>query len=530
MRVHTAFRALLVVALAAPAAAQVVATEDALLTPPTPHSWGEFGYGLALDGATLAATEHEVHLVQLYDLVGGAWSYRQTLTGSGSWFAHQLALDGDVLAATGAAWGSSTLVHVWARSGGTWTAQATLPKLEGNDGPWDTQLALSGERLLVGVGSYDHDGVDAGAAYVYRRNGASWALEQELRPATVWPTSHFGAAVALDGDWALVSQPGPAWAHGVVLVYQFDGAHWRVQGRLRSPSGVVDNGFGTRVALAGDLAAVSELYGDLAAPNAGEVHLYRRSGATWTYETALLPAQPEPYGTFGTSLAATHARVVVGTRYGRVVQVHEYGAGVWSLAALAAPALAWRQQHELALALSAEHLALGNRYEWIGGVQYVGAVRTWDLPLAAPVRVACAGDGTLAPCPCGNDVLPGAQAGCRHSEDRGALLGAAASVEVARDDLAFYLWEVPRDQVAMLFGAPLTAAPAPFGDGLRCLGGGVVRLGLRDPLDLVWSGGLAAALGALPGESWTFQAAFRDPAGPCGGGYGWSEALELTWQ
>ncbi len=74
-----------------------------------------------------------------------------------------------------------------------------------------------------------------------------------------------------------------------------------------------------------------------------------------------------------------------------------------------------------------------------------------------------------------------------------------------------------------------TQTEAPFGNGLRCVGGNVVRIG---PVGVA-SGGVAQATIDLPSAGITsagvrdFQCWYRNPAGG-GAGFNLSDALEIT--
>lgn len=146
----------------------------------------------------------------------------------------------------------------------------------------------------------------------------------------------------------------------------------------------------------------------------------------------------------------------------------------------------------------------------------------------------CFGDGSGAPCPCGNPGGPGE--GCAHSGGHGASLAASGGVDVATDDLAIGLSGGPGNVPALLFAgtqAVQGGVGVPFGDGLRCAGGAVRRLGVHF-LDAAgaasWGPGLGAAGGWLPGESRVFQVWYRDPVGaPCGASFNTSQAVAVTF-
>jgi hypothetical protein len=149
--------------------------------------------------------------------------------------------------------------------------------------------------------------------------------------------------------------------------------------------------------------------------------------------------------------------------------------------------------------------------------------------LGTPV---CAGDGTLASCPCGNESTAGVGAGCAHSGGHGAILVASGSTSVAAHDLVLHVTQAP-PHASALFVQGLAAAPLPLHDGLLCLGTPVIRLEpiVTDALGTASSSiSLAGAGGVAPGDTRVYQTWFRDPAGPCGQGSSFSAGLRIDWQ
>jgi hypothetical protein len=145
---------------------------------------------------------------------------------------------------------------------------------------------------------------------------------------------------------------------------------------------------------------------------------------------------------------------------------------------------------------------------------------------------ACFGDGTATACPCGN--TGGTGQGCANSTGAGAILSASGSTSVAADSLTFTASNLPNGTSALLFqgtGLLQGGAGFPFGDGLRCVGGSVVRLGIRPaPSGSVTYGpGLAAAGGWAAGQQRSFQVWYRNNVGPCGSGFNLSPARTITF-
>lgn len=145
----------------------------------------------------------------------------------------------------------------------------------------------------------------------------------------------------------------------------------------------------------------------------------------------------------------------------------------------------------------------------------------------------CFGDGSAANCPCGN---PGGPAtGCGNSAGSGAVLSGGASSEVAKDDLVLHAAGLLPGNPALSFvglHAVNGGAGQAFGDGLRCVWGGIVRLDVLVPDaqgQATWGPGLSVVGGWQPGDIRRFQCWYRDPAFFGCAGFNLSNGLEVTF-
>jgi hypothetical protein len=146
----------------------------------------------------------------------------------------------------------------------------------------------------------------------------------------------------------------------------------------------------------------------------------------------------------------------------------------------------------------------------------------------------CGGPATLycfcaSGAPCGNTD---ASAGCANSTASGALLSASGSASVGADDLVFTATSVPTNKNGIFYMGGGTAQ-IPFGDGQQCVvagGTGIFRYApvqnsgptgtlVLGPGIVARSQSFAPAGRIQAGQTWNFQAWFRDPAGPCGSGF-----------
>src|SRR5688572_18153491 len=124
-----------------------------------------------------------------------------------------------------------------------------------------------------------------------------------------------------------------------------------------------------------------------------------------------------------------------------------------------------------------------------------------------------ASDGAHAMCPCGNAGAP--SSGCNTSQGTG---GVRARVE-AFDPIGLFAWFVGTGfppatfPTSLLLRAPSLQAPIAFGDGVRCLGPSVTRLGTSSAI-----GGASAHLVVhnAPPATYYYQLWFRNnPASYC---------------
>lgn len=116
------------------------------------------------------------------------------------------------------------------------------------------------------------------------------------------------------------------------------------------------------------------------------------------------------------------------------------------------------------------------------------------------------------------------------------MLVSTGSSSVSADDLGIDASNLLPGQPALLFAGDnaLNGGDGlPFGDGLRCVGGNVERLGVRQPDAqgaASWGPGIASQGGLCAGQTKRFQVWYRDPVGsPCGAGFNLSHGLEVTF-
>jgi hypothetical protein len=170
------------------------------------------------------------------------------------------------------------------RSGATWSQQAYLKASQVSTfDNFGISVAVSGDTVVVGANGEDSSATginstpdeaanNAGAAYVFVRNGATWSQQAYLKANQVSTFDNFGNPVAVSGDTVVV------------------GAFFEDSGTTGINS-TADEGLN----------------------NPGAAYVFVRNGATWSQQAYLKASQVSSGDNFGYSVAVSGETVVVGS-------------------------------------------------------------------------------------------------------------------------------------------------------------------------------------------------------------------------
>ena len=306
----------------------------------------------------------------------------------GDRFGIAVAISGDtaVIGASQKKIGANTLqgqVYVFVRAGTTWTEQQKLTASDGTTGDsFGVAVAVGGDTAVVGS-SQKKVGANTqqGQAYVYLRAGTTWTEQQKLIAANGATGDLFGAAVAISGDTALIGAPekkvGANAAQGQVYVYLRTGTAWSEQQQLIAADGSSPDHFGGAVGLSGNTAVVGALNKKVGNnTNQGQVYVYLRTGTAWAEQQKLTAADGVINDNFGAAVAVSGDIVVIGapskTVNGQAIQGQAY--------VFVRTGTAWAEQQKLiasdgtvldqfaiSVAVSGETAVVGAFQKTIGG-------------------------------------------------------------------------------------------------------------------------------------------------------------------
>jgi hypothetical protein len=204
-------------------------------------------------------------------------------------------------------------------------------------------VSISGDVAVVGAERDDDAASNAGTAFVYRFDGASWQEETTLLPAAAGSNDHFGFSVAGHGDLIAVGAPDDdalANSAGSVYLFRHVGAGvWQQEDHVFAGDPDASDRFGWDVAVHGDVLLVGAKGDDEAANSAGAAYIFRDDGlGNWSEELKLTASDALDFAQFGDAVSLSANVAVIGawqdsgidTFAGAAYIYREVGVGVWN--------------------------------------------------------------------------------------------------------------------------------------------------------------------------------------------------------
>ncbi len=177
-------------------------------------------------------------------------------------------------------------------------------------------VAIEGNLAVVCAEQDDNaKGQDAGSAFVFRYNGASWVLEKQLIASDGKAFDRFGCSVAIDGDRIVVGareKDGIGTNSGGTYVFRYNGSQWVEEAILQASDMASLDEFGSAVDIDGNTIMVGAQKDPVNIWNSGSVYVYRFNGTSWVETQRFFPQPAVDLAYFGASIALDGDTAVVG--------------------------------------------------------------------------------------------------------------------------------------------------------------------------------------------------------------------------
>ena len=296
-------------------------TRVATLLPPDDSPADEFGESIALSTDHLAVSSFTYGVaggsgVYVYARAGDTWTFQQKIPAQGDFFGDSMSIDGDTLLITQA----DATVNVYVLSQGTWTKQSDIgPPNDSADG-FGWRVAIAGSRMAIAADYEQVNGVaEAGAVYVYERQGSSWSVPTRLVADDPQPADNLGSSLAIDEDTVVAGAvynigggTSTPYHGGRVLVFDKPNGTWQAH----SFAGT-DRETGWAVAVDGARIVYGTPFQSSMAVHAGVAFILERIAGTWTAVGSVRSPMNIDDAFFGGSIGLADTTLMVGAPIAR---------------------------------------------------------------------------------------------------------------------------------------------------------------------------------------------------------------------
>jgi len=292
-----------------------------------------FSCALNGDVLAIAAPDHgalgtKVGAVYVFRDIAGTWTFEQKLFPSTpipfGEFGTNVSVSGNVIAVGmyRQSGGNLGRVHMFRHNGSSWVEEDMVTSADSvaND-LFAYSLDVDGDHLVIGA--YQDD--NAGSMYFYRWDGNDWVFVNKVFAPDAQAGDLFSKGLSMSGDVVVAGanrEDQNGIDAGAAYVYRFNGAEWLHEQKLLASDGVTTDRFGTHVAVAGDMILVGARFDDHPGlVDAGSAYVFRHSGGTWLERAKLIGSDTGPSDLLGHTVSTDGTTLIVNS------QAHAHGAG-----------------------------------------------------------------------------------------------------------------------------------------------------------------------------------------------------------
>ncbi len=179
---------------------------------------------------------------------------------------------------------------------------------------------MYGDRVIIGAPRENTGNRNAGAAYIYKRSGATWILEEKLWAFDGDTLDNFGVKVAISDQFAMVGASeddiGGNEDQGSVYVFKRSGNDWLFLSKITASNAQASGYFGSAIALDGEQAVIGAYAEDVnTTEDQGAVYVFEKQpNDTWTEQARLIALDGQPDAWFGLSVDIQDTIIVIGAQ------------------------------------------------------------------------------------------------------------------------------------------------------------------------------------------------------------------------
>ncbi len=252
--------------------------------------------------------------------------------------------------------------YIFKRSGNRWSLQQKLLASDGAKGDcFGMSVSINGNSAIIGACLDDDKGFNSGSAYIFACSGTYWFEQQKLLASDGLNNDWFGYSVSIDGNYAIIGAPfnnDKGVESGSAYIFKRDGTTWSEQQKLLASDGATYDLFGLSVSIDGDYAVIGAPFNySGGGGDSGSVYFFKRDGTTWSKQAKLIPLDIADGDCFGYSVSIDGDYAIIGVPYD-----DDNGPNSGSAFIFKRLGIIWLKQDKLILSTRASHYSFSLRF------------------------------------------------------------------------------------------------------------------------------------------------------------------------
>ena len=214
---------------------------------------------------------------------------------------------------------NSGAAYIFRRNADKWEQECKLLSDDGAAGDYfGRSVSLHGRHIMIGASGTDDDGESSGSVYVFENHADNWLQRAKLISPDAAARDYFGSAVSLSDDYAIIGAQGAderAYDAGAAYVYKTQGGWWMFAGKITAPDGAKSDGFGFDVSNYQDQVVISAVSDNDNGYSSGSVYVYNQDGFSHIQQAKLIAGNGAANDLFGYAVHLHKDYLIVGARY-----------------------------------------------------------------------------------------------------------------------------------------------------------------------------------------------------------------------
>jgi hypothetical protein len=208
--------------------------------------------------------------------------------------------------------------YVFTRNGRRWDEVQKLVASDAAAGDLFGRVSLDKDVLLVSADLNDDQGANAGKVYCFRKRDGRWVEDAKILANDGMSGDEFGVTLALQNGLAVFGALGArtrSQPSGAAYAFDLRNGGWAQIVRLAASDAHAGQGFGSAVAAGADTIAVGAPDMGSRTSGMGAVYIFDRQGDMWTQSTKLTAGDAARHMGFGSTVALAGDLLVVGNLF-----------------------------------------------------------------------------------------------------------------------------------------------------------------------------------------------------------------------